>query len=202
MISLISDVKQYIVLVYIELVGGEYRAEQEATIRKELEEEPYAVIVRGRHSIAAGAGLSHDVVVFVSGALASGLLYDVFKYVVSTIRKTVLRFGDSEVPLNRITFKMQDCDFVVSSNCNAGVCSELVDYNQLLLQMGAFASDERRGTFPSPESKHPVIYAPRNKDGSLYVAVWVTIPFGRSNTRAARGGRRTCTTQRTSPLSN
>lgn len=137
-----DDVSRIIGLVSIELVDSEFRIEQEAALRKRLEVEPYAVMVRGRHSIAAGVGLSHDLTVFAFDAIASGILYDLFKYALSKVRKAFSDVVGSDVPLNRVTFKTRDCDYVVSSNCNAGVCSESIDYNRLLFQMESFAKNE------------------------------------------------------------
>lgn len=143
-----NDIPQIIDLVSIELIGSEFRVEQETSLRQELKNEPFAVMVRGQHSIAAGAGLSHSLVVFASnfasGVIVSGLLYDLFKYVLSRTCEALSEAIDFDVPLNRVTFKTRDCDYIISSNCNAGVYSESIDYNQLLSQMELFAKREER----------------------------------------------------------
>ena len=87
-------------------------------------------MVRGQQSVAAGVGLSQSLVVFVSNVIVPGLLYDLFKYVLSRTFKALSETMSSDVPLSRVTFKTRDCDYIISSNCNAGVYSELVDYNR------------------------------------------------------------------------
>lgn len=139
-----NDIPQVIDLVSIELTGSEFRTEQESALRQKLKTEPFAVMVRGQQSIAAGAGLSQSLVVLVSSVIVPGLLYDLFKYVLSRTFKALSETMSSDVPLSRVTFKTRDCDYIISSNCNAGVYSELIDYNQLLSRMESFTKREEK----------------------------------------------------------
>lgn len=150
-----NDIPQVIDLVSIELTGSEFRAEQESALRQKLKTEPFAVMVRGQQSIAAGAGLSQSLVVFVSSVVVPGLLYDLFKYVLSRIFKALSETMSSDVPLSRVTFKTRDCDYIISSNCNAGIHSELVDYNQLLSRMESFTKREEKDNRPVAKIEAP-----------------------------------------------
>lgn len=150
-----NDISQVIDLVSIELTGSEFRTEQEPTLRQKLKTEPFAVMVRGQQSIAAGAGLSQSLVVFVSSVIVPGLLYDLFKYVLSRTFKALSETMSSDVPLSRVTFKTRDCDYIISSNCNAGVYSELVDYNQLLSRMESFTKREEKDNRPVAKIEAP-----------------------------------------------
>lgn len=143
-----SDIENSIDFVCIELIGSEYRTEMEDEIRDALDTVPYKTIVRGRHSVAAGVGLSHDITIFVAGAIASGLLYDLLKLVLSRILGVFAILGEDDVPLKKVTFKMQECDFIISANCNADTYSELIDYNHLLAQMETFANNELKHNSP------------------------------------------------------
>lgn len=133
-----NDIPQVIDLVSIELAGSKFRTEQETALRQKLKTEPFAVVVRRQQSIAAGAGLSQSLVVFVSSVIVPGLPYDLFKYMLSRTFKALSETMSFGVPLNRVTFKTIDCDYIISSNCNADVYSKLVDYNQLLSRMESF----------------------------------------------------------------
>lgn len=150
-----NDIPQVIGLVSIELTGSEFRTEQESALRQKLKTEPLAVMVRGQQSIAAGAGLSQSLVVFVSNVIVPGLLYDLFKYVLSRTFKALSETMSSDIPLSRVTFKTRDCDYIISSNCNAGVYSELVDYNQLLSRMESFTKREEKDNRPVAKIEAP-----------------------------------------------
>lgn len=88
-----NDIPQIIDLVSIELTGSEFRTEQETALRQKLKTESFAVMVRGQHSIATGAGLSQSLVVFasnfVSDVIVPGLLYDLFKCILSKTCKAL-----------------------------------------------------------------------------------------------------------------
>ncbi len=154
-----SDILQIVDLVSIELTGSEFCTEQEAALRQEFNSEPFVVMVRGQQSIAAGTGLSQSLVVFVSNlasdVIIPGLLYDIFKYVLSKTCKALNEMIDFDVPLNKVTFKEQACDYIISSNYNAGVCSELIDYNQLLFQMESFVKREEENNCPVAKIEAP-----------------------------------------------
>lgn len=150
-----NDIPQVIDLVSIELAGSEFRTEQESALRQKLKTEPFAVMVRGQQSIAAGAGLSQSLVVFISSVIVPGLLYDLLKYVLSRTFKALSETMSSDVPLSRVTFKTRDCDYIISSNCNAGVYSELVDYNQLLSRMESFTKREENDNRPVAKIEAP-----------------------------------------------
>ena len=98
----------------------------------------------------------------------------------------------SDVPLSRVTFKTKDCDYIISSNCNAGVYSELVDYNQLLSQMESFTKREEKDNRPVAKIEAP---CDKNMDGKLCAAALATTHFGKSNTKVATNGRKLCLTQ-------
>ncbi|MFC2339650.1 MAG: hypothetical protein ACFNLW_07175 [Olsenella sp.] len=154
-----NDIPQIIDLVSIELTGSEFRTEQETALRQKLKTEPFAVMVRGQQSIAAGAGLSQSLVVFLSNfasdVIVPDLLYDLFKYVLSRTCKALSETMDFDVPLNGVTFKARDCDYIISSNCNAGVYSESIDCNQLLSQMESFAKREEKNNRPVAKIESP-----------------------------------------------
>lgn len=154
-----NDIPQIIDLVSIELTGSEFRTEQETALRQKLKTESFAVMVRGQHSIAAGAGLSQSLVVFasnfVSDVIVPGLLYDLFKCILSKTCKALSETMDFDVPINRVTLKTRDCDYVISSNCNAGVYSESIDYNQLLSQMESFTKREEKDNRPVAKIEAP-----------------------------------------------
>ena len=190
-----NDISQVIDLVSIELTGSEFRTEQESALRQKLKIEPFAVMVRGQQSIAAGAGLSQSLVVFVSSVIVPGLLYDLFKYVLSRTCKALSETMNFDVPLSRVTFKTKDCDYVISSNCNAGVYSESIDYNQLLSRMESFTKREEKTIVLLPRLRLRVIYGSSNMDGRLYAAALATTRFGKSNTKAAKNGLKLCTMQ-------
>lgn len=190
-----NDIPQVIDLVSIELTGSEFRTEQESALRQKLKTEPFAVMVRGQQSIAAGAGLSQSLVVLVSSVIVPGLLYDLFKYVLSRTFKALSETMSSDVPLSRVTFKTRDCDYIISSNCNAGVYSELVDYNQRFLEWNHLLNAKRKTTVLLPRSKLRAIYGSKNMDGKLCAAALATTHFGKSNTKVATNGRKLCLTQ-------
>lgn len=150
-----NDIPHVIDLVSVELAGSDFRTEQESALRQKLKSESFAVMVRGQQSIAAGVGLSQSLVVFVSSVIVPGLLYDLFKYVLSRTCKALSETMNYDVPLSRATFKTKDCDYVISSNCNAGVYSESVDYNQLLSQMELFAKREEKDNRPVAKIETP-----------------------------------------------
>lgn len=154
-----NDIPQIIDLVSIELTGSEFRTEQETALRQKLRTESFAVMVRGQHSIAAGTGLSQSLVVFasnfVSDVIVPGLLYDLFKYVLTKSCKALSETMNFDVPINRVTLKTSDCDYVISSNCNAGVYSESIDYNQLLFQMESFTKRKEKDNCPVARIEAP-----------------------------------------------
>lgn len=116
-------------------------------------------MVRGQHSIAAGAGLSQSQVVFasnfVSDVIVPGLLCDLFKCILSKTCKALSETMDFDVPINRVTLKTRDCDYIISSNCNASVYSESIDYNQLLSQMESFTKREEKDNRPVDKIEAP-----------------------------------------------
>ena len=156
-----NDIPQIIDLVSIDLTGSGFRTEQETTLRQKLKTESFAVMVRGQHSIAAGAGLSQSLVVFasnfVSDVIVPGLLYDLFKFILSKTCKALSETVGFDVPINRATLKTRDCDYVISSNCNAGVYSESIDCNQLLSQMESFTKREEKDNRPVAEIEAPCV---------------------------------------------
>ncbi len=133
--------------------------EQETALRQKLKTESFAVMVRGQHSIAAGAGLSQSLVVFASNFVSDvsvpGLLYDLFKCILSKTCKALSETIDFDLPINRVTLKIRDCDYVISLNCNAGVYGESIDYNQLLSKMESFIKREEKDNRPVAKIEAP-----------------------------------------------
>ena len=138
-----DDALKVVNYIRVDVVGSEYRFYQEQAIRNELNSCNCSIVVRGERSVACGVGLAFNVVAAVAEDIAAGLISAALKGLVVKIKGAISGEGLQAACFADAVIEVADCDLIIKANCNAGVNSEYVNYDELIRSMLELSKKEK-----------------------------------------------------------
>ena len=128
--------------VRVEIHGNRYSPKLVHDIRHTIEQEGITTFARGASAPAAGPDIAVDLVLAITGGIATELIIALGKKLFALLQEIMGRHCVQGWSITKFSVQDISCDYVISANSAAGVNFERIRLNQLLNDMRRLVTEE------------------------------------------------------------